>query len=402
MTFPLRPPTTRWPAPPPPPQVCGWWATLPLYMADAVIVMTATAAARIAFPDQEAAAPAVLAMTAGASAVVVPDVAAAAPAVIGLTGGASAWAVLNVAAAAPAVIPIKASAVRRDAFTGAYPAPWVYPSPALYPAAGSPPPPTDFSPPDITGLGLWLDATQITGLTEGEPVTTWPDLSPSGFTATWDAASASPPVYQAGSFNGLPAVNFTATQTTAQTFRVPGWGTAVSRKTEYTLLMVALTHELASGQVPVIFTGPYETNNWTWLVEYDTNGGMFWGHGGYRRYDSLIPADVGCLLTFHYQPGAPHHFVNTTEITEFIVYAGDLAPTVPDIGPDVEISGYSGYQYGHTGLVGEIIWYDHAITDTELAQVQGYLIGKWGLSRYLGVSTPDVKPAPELPPHLQG
>lgn len=112
MTFP-RPPTTRWPAPPPPPQVCGWWATLPLYMADAVIAMTATAAARMAFPD----------------------VVAAAPAVIGLTAAAAARAVPTVTAAAPAVLPIKAVAVRMDAFTLLYPSAALYPSPTLYPVA---------------------------------------------------------------------------------------------------------------------------------------------------------------------------------------------------------------------------------------------------------------------------
>ena len=220
--------------------------------------MTATAAARIAFPDVVAAAPAVIGTEgvgggagsprrggggprghrvsrASAAARVVPDVVAAAPAVIGIEGVGGTPGRLRRGVSSAVGLPI----------------PGAVPGCRVTAAA------EDFSPPSITGLGLWLDATQITGLAEGEPVTTWPDLSPSGFTATWDAASASPPVYQAASFNGLPAVNFTATQTTAQTYRVPGWGTAVSGKTEYTLLMVALTHELVSGQVPVIFTGPY-------------------------------------------------------------------------------------------------------------------------------------------------
>ena len=44
-----------------------------------------------------------------------------------------------------------------------------------------------FNPADIAGLGLWLDAQQITGLADGEPVTTWPDASGQAHTATFDA-----------------------------------------------------------------------------------------------------------------------------------------------------------------------------------------------------------------------
>lgn len=62
-----------------------------------------------------------------------------------------------------------------------------------------------FSPASIPGLALWLDASQLTGLSDGDPVQTWPDLSGNGRDAT-QATLAMRPTYKVGIANGLPGL----------------------------------------------------------------------------------------------------------------------------------------------------------------------------------------------------
>ena len=117
-------------------------------------------------------------------------------------------------------------------------------------------------------------------------------------------------MYASAGMNGHPALRFVGDVTSANTMSIADWATALNGKTEYTLFMVS-TISAAQGQnVPVVLTAPYAAQGWTWLVEYDLNGGMFWGHGGYRRYDSGIVQDAPYLFTFHYLP-AEHIFTPT-------------------------------------------------------------------------------------------
>jgi hypothetical protein len=63
-----------------------------------------------------------------------------------------------------------------------------------------------FSPADYGNLDLWLAADAITALSDGDPVSTWEDLSTSGYDVT--SSSTNRPSYQTGEVNGLPAVLF--------------------------------------------------------------------------------------------------------------------------------------------------------------------------------------------------
>ena len=62
-----------------------------------------------------------------------------------------------------------------------------------------------FSPLDIAGCILWLKADAITGLSDDDPVTTWPDSSGNGNDAT-QATAGKKPLYKVGIQNGLPVV----------------------------------------------------------------------------------------------------------------------------------------------------------------------------------------------------
>ncbi len=62
-----------------------------------------------------------------------------------------------------------------------------------------------WTPASIAGLQLWLDASQIAGLNDGDAVATWTDLSGNSNNAT-QATASKQPTYQTNEVNGRPAV----------------------------------------------------------------------------------------------------------------------------------------------------------------------------------------------------
>ena len=64
-----------------------------------------------------------------------------------------------------------------------------------------------FSPIDITGCDLWLNAEAL-ALSDGASVTTWPDSSGAGHNAD---GTGHAPVFKTGILNGLPVVRFDGT-----------------------------------------------------------------------------------------------------------------------------------------------------------------------------------------------
>jgi hypothetical protein len=66
------------------------------------------------------------------------------------------------------------------------------------------------SPLDISGCQFWYDASQITGLSDADPVATWSDLSGNARHAT-QATSGKRPLYRTNIVNGLPILRFDGT-----------------------------------------------------------------------------------------------------------------------------------------------------------------------------------------------
>lgn len=67
-----------------------------------------------------------------------------------------------------------------------------------------------FKPSQIAGLELWLDANKITGLDDGDPLTTWSDQSGNGNDVT-QSTSAKKPTYKTSIINGRSIVRFDGT-----------------------------------------------------------------------------------------------------------------------------------------------------------------------------------------------
>lgn len=64
------------------------------------------------------------------------------------------------------------------------------------------------SPADVSGLLLWYDANEITGLSDGDRVTSWADQSGNGNDAATNPGTQYHPLYRASGIGGMPAVEF--------------------------------------------------------------------------------------------------------------------------------------------------------------------------------------------------
>jgi hypothetical protein len=254
---------------------------------------------------------------------------------------------------------------------------------------------SEFTPASIPGLGLWLDASTITGLSPGDPVTTWPDASGLGRHAT---PVLTAPIYHSTSFNGHPAVYFGGT---SRRLLIPGLGTALTGKTQYTVFYVA---KVASFGYGVIISAPPNTV-WRWLIEYEPSGSIYWGHGaGYRQYASgHLASNTSYIQTFHYTADDPRYYLNGTEVA-VATYGGggDMQDDVPNVDGDGLLGSYYDGQYPVDGVIAEVIWYDHALTTEERLAVEAYLASKWSITGAARPTGPQQLPAPPpLPPHLK-
>lgn len=69
--------------------------------------------------------------------------------------------------------------------------------------------PASWTPADLADLFAWYKADAITGLSDGDPVSTWSDSSGGGYNLT--QTSTARPLYQTNTLNGLPVVEFDGT-----------------------------------------------------------------------------------------------------------------------------------------------------------------------------------------------
>lgn len=205
-----------------------------------------------------------------------------------------------------------------------------------------------FVPTDIAGCVLWLRADGITGLSDGDAVTTWPDESGEGNDAT-QATTAKKPSYETGVLNGLPVVRFDGVDDLLQ---------GSSDLTVRTIFAVVKSDDLAP--------------------EYD---GLVTGQAG-------TDGDLGLLVTpsgyyTNSQSGAIW-YVNGTQTSSVADWSEFHIAVVKWSGYDYTTS----YQIGNDrgiggrylqGDVAEILIYDSVLSDGDREAVRDYLNDKYAI-----------------------
>ena len=217
-------------------------------------------------------------------------------------------------------------------------------------------------PPVTSGLVLSLDASALTGLSDGAQVDTWTDTSTSANNAT---ATGSAATYQTGTLNGNPVVRFNTdanasfTFTEITTIRTVFWVVKNTTPGMHFLLGDSDAYDFHAGEVGEIWhsgwTSDYIKNGTTKLMGTAVDGTV-----------TTLPYDSYSLVSL-VTTGNVRANRLTLDRTYGRSWSGDMA---------------------------EILIYDKALTTEEEALVGGYLAAKYGLTT--------VYPPPGPPPAPTG
>lgn len=213
-----------------------------------------------------------------------------------------------------------------------------------------------FSPANLQGLKLWFDASQITGLSDGDSVTNWFDLSGNSNTATQSTASKRF-TYETGEINGLPIVRGDGVD---DFFDI---STPLSL-TNYTVFAVV---KRAAGSQGVLFGA--EGAGSSYMGIYTTFGGTLQNENG--SFAGNIAADPATAATWR--------FTASSGTASFGTNGSDSTFANPVTGA---------FRFGRignraagehfSGDLGEVIVYDTALSVDSRQSVERYLRAKWG------------------------
>jgi hypothetical protein len=230
-----------------------------------------------------------------------------------------------------------------------------------------------FKPTDISGAVLWVDATQISGLSNNDPVVTWSDLTSSANHLTQGTA-AKRPTYKTGLINGKPGVQFDGTD---------DWlGTSGN------IVLGNFTLVIASNQVAA---ERYIALHGNWGTP--ANGCYFWSG---INCSALVRRDfldwgktVGAawatglhtlVFWYHRDPGVGSTItLYKDNVSQTLAACSSTALADTTATQPFYVAGSPGTGvFGAQADVGEVILYNRQLTTPELTQLQNYLKPKWG------------------------
>ena len=219
-----------------------------------------------------------------------------------------------------------------------------------------------FNPRQIAGLRLWLQADKIGGLSDGDPLETWPDSSGNGVVVT-QATESKRPLLKNNQINGLPVVRGDGLD---DTMVVTGLSVASGDKTFF-----------------AIVTLPITTGN---KFLFDSNVGR------------LIISPVGSTSKLGFYDGAWKETIAATATLQYIVWrlkaAGGTQNMIFKDGASTGTTNYTARAIGGVtnlfstqgGLAGflacdllEFGTYDSSIIDADLTLLHAYLSSRSGI-----------------------
>ena len=219
----------------------------------------------------------------------------------------------------------------------------------------------------VAGATLWLDASQITGLSDGAAISTWTDATGNGRNATQETASARP-TYKTNIVNGKPVARFDGGDVLVIANTTLGFTRAATF-----FLVITKTGTFGADEPIAGF-----------VQSLPTRIGYFVTGGGNLRYNSFG-------ASFEH---AASNYNNTTSIISHTIANGAAAgwrngasagTAAPSIGSDWPANNY---EIGHmltltpyfTGDIAEIIVYPSALSTANRQAVEAYLAAKYAIT----------------------
>jgi hypothetical protein len=233
-----------------------------------------------------------------------------------------------------------------------------------------------FRPTDIDGCQLWLDANQITGLSDGDAVGTWSDKSGQENDATQSDASYKP-TYKTNIVNSKPVVRFDGGDLLATTSVVSALSSSA------TIFAVVKNPSTASGDDIFLghSTAASTANNYLWIgirnttgyAAMDMNGGNTKVNG-----DTDLRDDV-----FHIHTGIKG---SDNTISRYGIDGGTYGTNSTSFTLSANVTNIGGLTYNSAavsmiaGDIAEVIIYNSALSDGDRGDVETYLSQKYNIS----------------------
>ena len=235
---------------------------------------------------------------------------------------------------------------------------------------------TQFSPTQIAGCQLWLDAADSSTLTGTSPVTSWKDKSSNALTLT---ATGSP---TRTTVNGLTSLSFNG----SSYFSLNPFTKLIGSKYVAWFAVANITNAASANYGSIIgtsFTENYYSQNLMYI-----NSGSLMVYYRVRNTDGALSTTVtlnsGNVLlgtVTDFTAGTYQVFKNGAG---GILQTNGLTGVIDTSAVSLQV-GYDGYP-GETyvqGTISELLLYTTALTSTQRQQVESYLAAKWGLTSAL-------------------
>ncbi len=218
-----------------------------------------------------------------------------------------------------------------------------------------------FSPTQIAGLQLWLKADAIVGLSDGDPVATWPDSSGNANDAT-QATGGAQPTYKTNIQNGNPIVRFDGSAD------FMSLTSSVSSVLPYTVF--AVYKKRVSGGLMPIMTSSMTSALYTWLDFSDGNAyiqsrgnSYFFVAANYTTFKIISQISQASDNEAAWVNGAAQSL--TTGAPAGAAFDFDLIVK-------------RGTDFGD-GDIAEVLFYNSVLSTTDREKVQNYLNSKYAI-----------------------
>lgn len=226
-----------------------------------------------------------------------------------------------------------------------------------------------WDPTQIAGLQVWLDASQIVGLNDGDAVAQWDDESGNGLHA-YQSVAERKPVYKTNIVDGKPVVRFNGTTAVLNV-----WNAGIGL-TEATAFIV-----LKADNDPAIDS--QHSGLWAWTNSgnasaYPTDGGVLQDNFASATRHDVDPTPSLAAWRV-YSVRASSEWTNWLDGNQLLSTAHTFS--IPDSG---EIGGRFTYGNHFDGDIAEFLLFESALSEADRQDVEGYLADKYGL----GFGTP--------------
>jgi autotransporter-associated beta strand protein len=213
-------------------------------------------------------------------------------------------------------------------------------------------------PDGLPGLILQLDASQLTGLSDGDPVATWNDMSGLANHAT---TSAGTPIYKTGVLNGRPVVRFddNSAFTTAN----------LSSQFPSAATVFIVTTITGDGAYTLVKANPNVDEWWRWNGDGLSYPGFFRS----SRIEGYCPMPDSGSHVFAISSSASAWEMSINGTSQGVAGGNYNSGGALVIG-----NGSSGG--GLNGDISEVLAYNRVLTPNELNTIGSYLEAKYGLA----------------------